>query len=687
MSLKAEELPKERESAYAPPGPAPLMFEEFQGINTSTSRYGVDEKMMAWCDGWIPIGPKKLRTLPGVGATLFTASTSEPGSTVISYGFANIGASPVAIIFLSDGSIWQAQTDVGTITNIAPAGTILNPSRTSLGMSQWGSQYVIIVADQSNGYWLWDGVFLYNAGTLAPGVVVLNNGSGYSNNPTITAFGGSGSGATFSSTVAGGIVTGVSITAIGQGYQATDVVGLAFSGGGSAGRTAILTATLASGTLASVAFTDRGLGYTATTTASVEGGGGAGAIVAVTVAGGTVDTVSITNGGTGYLTTPTILVSDANNPVAEATVGIAPFGLGGTTVETYQGRVWIANGPTVTFSAPGSVVDFSTASGGGNFTSNDSFLRVGYTQLIQTNGFLYLIADSSINYISGVQTSGSPPTTTFTNQNADPEVGTPWPGTVDVFGRNILFANSFGAHVSYGAAVTKISDVLDGIYNSVAALSGFIPSAAKAIIYGKKVWMLLIPVIDKITGVQVNKLFMWNGKIWWSSQQDADLIYVQHQEINSVLTAWGTDGDAIFPLFQQASADFTKTVQSKFWAAPGGYQFTKTANRFWSMFEFDADSSITVTVEIDNENSSNPYTFTSPTNIILTKNASLVTIPVKNASSVTIPVVSVVSGLFITDPTAVGQQGMLTGMTISTDEPDISLISAMIGDQVMGYRG
>ena len=37
----------------------------------------------------------------------------------------------------------------------------------------------------------------------------------------------------------------------------------------------------------------------------------------------------------------------------------------------------------------------------------------------------------------------------------------------DVFGRNIVFANSFGAHISYGAAVTKISEELDGVYNTV----------------------------------------------------------------------------------------------------------------------------------------------------------------------------------------------------------------------------
>src|SRR5262249_50080356 len=114
--------------------------------------------------------------------------------------------------------------------------------------------------------------------------------------------------------------------------------------------------------------------------------------------------------------------------------GMVPTAIGGNAIEVYQGRVWIANNANMTFSAPGSVIDFTTGSGGGTFTSSDSFLRVRFTGLRQSNGFLYLIGDSSLNYISGVQTGGSPLVTTFTNQNADPEVGSPWPYSITTFG-------------------------------------------------------------------------------------------------------------------------------------------------------------------------------------------------------------------------------------------------------------
>jgi hypothetical protein len=67
--------------------------------------------------------------------------------------------------------------------------------------------------------------------------------------------------------------------------------------------------------------------------------------------------------------------------VAQATIPIMPFGLQGSTVETFTSHVWLANGGAATtpppkslvnFSAPGSPTDFGTPDGGGSFLSTDS---------------------------------------------------------------------------------------------------------------------------------------------------------------------------------------------------------------------------------------------------------------------------------------------------------------------------
>ena len=588
---------------YLPKGPPePLIFEQFEGINTQTSRPGVDEKQMAWCDGLMPIAPRKLRTLYGVGTPIVFSDSA----TVSFFGFANIGSTPYCIVIHVDGSMHAVNTSTYAQTLIGPAGTITNPSRLNVGLSQYGARYVMIVSRQTNGYFIWDGSVLYKSGGLGPTVTVTAGGTGYTSAPTVAASGGSGSGATFLATVANGVVTGVTILTPGTGYLSTDTVTLGFSGGGGSGAT--------------------------------------------------------------------------------ATITVMPSAISGTAIEIYVGRVWIANGAVITFSAPGSVTDFSSANGGGNFTSSDSFLRVHYTQLIQTNGFLYLIADSSINYISGVQTAGSPAVTTFTNQNADPEVGTPWPSTVNTFSRNILFANAFGAHVSYGASVNKISDMLDGVYNTVPNFGGIIPSAAKAIIFGKRVWLLLLPVIDPITGQQVNKIFMWDSKRWWSSQQDVPLFYIQNQEIDSVLTAWGTNGTNIYPLFQNPTTAFSKVVQTKLWDAPGGYQFTKAPSRLWGILQYYNPASPNVVVTIDNETQTNgnQYTVSSPVTASWTTQSGAA---MNWTTQTGAAMVWQATGIGVIGPTAIAQQGVLTGMTITTSCADMAIISMMMHDEIWQYRG
>jgi hypothetical protein len=606
MPINAPPPETERENPHRPPDPPPLLFEQFEGINTSTTRPGVDDKQANWLDGWMPIGPRKLRTLWDVGDALFTILGS--GYQIIFFDFFNIGATPYMAVFASNGRVWWVNTNTGGTGIILPDGTILNPSRTSLGMCQYGSEDVIIVSDQENGYWVWDGSLLYGAGTLGPQVTITAGGTGYVN-PIASASGGTGSGSQFTVTQVAGVVTEITVVVPGSGYSVGDTV--------------------------------------------------------------------------------TLNITDASGPGAgaTATVILMPFGVSGTSVETYAGRVWVANGPLVEFTAPGSIFDFSTSNGGGNFSSTDSFLRVKFSSLKSTNGFLYLVADSSINYISGVTVSGTPPTTSFSNQNADPETGSPWPGAIITFSRNIILANAFGIHVSYGAAVTKISEPLDGVYNSVENFSGFLPSASKAIIFGRKIFMLLLPILDYVTGQQVNKLMMWDGKRWFTSEQSVPLLFIQSQEINSVLTAWGTDGSTIYPLFQQPGDGFTKTAQSKYWTAPGGYMMWKTAVRVWGMAEFYDPNPPEISVTVDTEKGSSVYNMAYDISEVVWYNDTGAVVTWYNQFGTEVPWYAIGSNLVVFKPTAVSNWGVVTGMTVYTDARDMALVSMMLQDEAYSYRG
>jgi hypothetical protein len=772
MSLeKPSSPPDEQLNPYYPAGPQPLLFEDFQGMDTSVPRVGVDDRQCAWIDGFMPLKKRNLRVLYGVGASLYNGPANFPTVTTVFFKFFNLGSTPYCVVFLSDGSVVVGNVNTGpaSFSAILPAGTILNPAITNVGITQWGNRYLIIVANQPNGYWIWDGSLVYKSGTLGPVVTLTNVGSGYKTNPVVVATGGSGTGAAFVATINNGVVTNVIETNPGTGYLPGQTITLVFSGGNSGGTGASLTAVLAStggGTgatftvnisgpdisgnfhVSSITVNSGGSGYSQFTTITVTasniftsvaasvspvitsgiitavtiinggtyipgggggppaswsasatdsgafhvtsvtiGSGGSGysqsvtaictgggspiqqAVLQLILTGGVITGVTVASGGLyGSNTPPTVTVSD---PVvnASATVSLMPFGVQGTDTETYAGHVWVANGPNVNATAPGSVTDFATSDGGVSFTSSNSSLKVGYTRLLSTNGFLFLIGDSAVDYISGVTTSGTPPTTTYSYLNADPETGTPYPASVLTFGNTPVLANSVGVHRLAGSTFTKVSDDLDGsgipngLWNSVANFGGNQLSSAKATIFNRKVWMVLATIKDPVSGSQVNKLFIWDGQKWWASMQDVTLTYISTSEINSVLTAYGTDGQHIYPLFKTPSTGFSKVVQSRLWDAPGGYTHVKAATRLFGIAYVYANTSPTFTVNVDNESTVAPFT-SNP--YVITPSA---------------------TGYFEIPPEAIGQQGIMTGLTITTSAADMSLISVAVQDEIAGYRG
>lgn len=610
MVMPAPTSPPEEQESPHYAGQSPIVFEGFSTLNTDASRPGIENDQMAWCDGWMPLGKNNLRTLYGLGPRIFRSV----GPMIICYTFANIGATPWCVVFLADGSVMGVNTATALFVTIMPPGTILAPSIGNVGVSQWGEQSIIIVAQQPNGYWLWDGTVLTGAGTVTSFVVVTNGGTGYSPAPVVTLTGGSGSGAVLQATVVGGVIVSIQVLNAGTGYLAGDAV--------------------------------------------------------------------------------TVVITDPTGTAAAATLTTMPFGVQGNTVETYASHVWVGNGSTILFSAPEDPTDFATSDGGGSFPLLDSFTRVSCIRLVQNNGFLWIVCDSSISYVSNVNTSGTGPiTTTFTKNNANPEVGTPWPAAVQTFGQFLVFGNPFGVHVQTGGSIEKTSDPLNGFYNTVPNFAGLSPSTAKAIIFGRKVWMQLLPVIDQISGQQVNKLCMWAGKGWWTSQQESPLIFIAGQEINSVQTAYGTDGTDIWPLFAVPSVGFQKIVQSKLYSEPGGYMNVKTATRLWGLAQYYSPLSPDLLVSVDNEDgiadpaSNAARTITLGQLVVIWHTAAGAVMNWTTASGA--PMVWTIAGrgIAVFPPTAVGQKGVLTGLTITTSAADVALLSMMIGEVIQSYKG
>ena len=406
------------------------------------------------------------------------------------------------------------------------------------------------------------------------------------------------------------------------------------------------------------------------------------------VSGGSLLSITITSSGTGYTSAPTLSFAAAPGLVgAVASILVMPSGVVGNCVETYQGRVWVGNGPDLQFGSPGSPFDFDVGSGAGASPSSDSFLKVGYTDLHSTNGFLYTVADSSVNYISGVSTAGSPAITTYANLNVDPQIGSSWRSTVIVYSRDVLFANQFGVHKISGGTVEKISTQLDGIFEQYttnsALLGNFQPSSAVAIVFGIRVYSLLIPIIDFYTGEQRNALIMWNGKGWFTASQESPLTFIGTQEFNSNIRTWATDGTSIFPIYSNYNATLFKVVQSKFFQSPT-YITIKNALRLWALYSSASGTGTAINFCLDTPVNSICVQATFGASVAW-ENDSFVVVQWVNSTAATITWVSQNNPInyFETD---ISQAGELIGFTVTSSSSNVTLIETSALPQVLQVR-
>lgn len=667
----------------------------FGSLDQTSSRQGMEDKDFYWLENYLKTGNGNLRSLWDKGVALYTAPI---GKTIVYFFFYYINATNYAAVFLNDGTAIQVNSLTGAQTAISSTTNTFYQGTGFPATGQWGNQYLIISNNNTvNDYWIWDGNLLYTSGTLAPQITITNGGSGYISAPMVVAYGGSGSGATFSATVSNGFVTNVILTNAGEGYSVGDSVQVYFSGGGAnagialqavlgatsvgvvvitvpgsgytdgtyalafsgggggggsgaAGTYTVLgtivvsaaittggsgytstptvafpsgggsgaagTVSLVSAGVSSVTIISGGTGLTAAPTLTFSGGGGSGATASATISAGVITSVTVTNAGSGYTSTPAINAQTGLNTSASATVSLMPFGISGSSLETYQQRVWlpfphqtgtIINSGKMNISAPGSVTDFATSDGGVLYTSTDSFLRYQYTNIKQSNGYLYPIADSSISVISGVTTSGTPTTTTFNYQNTDPQTGTIWRDSVQAYSRAIIFANVFGVYGIYGGAVTKISQKIDNIFqNAIFPPTGsaLTPSAATANIYNNKVFLMLMTLQDPFTLAYRNALIGWNEKDWFVASQSIALKFIGTQEVNSNMVAWGTDGSGLFPLFQTPSTSIQKIISTKLYGQ-GAFIAQKQAQGLYLQTQDHSSVGVTFnSISIDAEHGS-----------------------------------------------------------------------------------
>lgn len=500
------------------------------------------------------------------GAILYTAGTISP-QIVITDGGTGYSSVPTVTI---EGGEGTGATFVATIQN----GSVVTVAVTNPGTGYQPIDSPVLVFSGGNTD---SEAFLQANLTASPvnSIVVTNGGIGYGSAPSVMITGASGSGATATAIVSGGVVTAVNVTANGSGYVGAPTV--SFSGGGGSGASAY--ASISASGIPSIAVISGGSGYDVAPTLTITGGGGSGATATANVSGGVITSVTMVSDGNGYINRPAVIVESGVNRSASATVQLMPYGVSGTAMEAFQSRIWIANPYTppgnpdtnnnsnkFQVSAPGSFSDFATSDGGVLFTSTDRFLRVQYVAMQQSNGYLYPFGDSSVSIISGVSTSGNPSSTTFNYQNTDPQIGVSWRDSCQDFGRTILFANQLGIYGLYGGSVTKISQDLDPLFSFALfppAAGALTPTSAVVNLYGGKYYVLNLTILDPISLEPANKMLLWDEQNWFLASQTVNLTFICTQEVTSNLMAWGSDGTSLYPLFTTPSSTLVKTFTTK----------------------------------------------------------------------------------------------------------------------------
>jgi len=530
------------------------VVKQFKGVNTKANRTAIGDDEFYWLENAMPIGYGNLKITPtysNVGSVTFS-------NTVTFYCSANIGLVDYLVAFEADGSAEYVRLDTNAKGTIAAAGTF---SASGVNISQWKNDRILI-ADPAKGYFTWDGTNLIFIGSVGQ-IGIVQKGSGFTSAPAVIISApnsANGVQATAVATITANTVSSITITEAGTGYTSSPTV--TFNGGGGSGANAVAgITTFATGTV-SVLVTAGGTGYTnaSNLTVTIAGGGGANAAGQGIVSGGIVTQVVMTNVGSGYTNASNITVTIAGgggtNATAKAIINTEPV----VGIQSFSGRVWIANGRTVTYSAAGSYSDFTSISAG-VVTLTDATLHGNITQLLSANNFLYIFGDDSINVFSDVRVTNAG-TTLFTNTNVSASVGSKLPYAIYPYFRSVLFMNNYGIYALVGSTTTKISDSLDGVFPNIDFTS---PVYAGQVLLNN---ILCAAFNFKYTGGlgtssssrYIQAIFF--EKKWFFTSATSDLAYIASAPLAGKINLYGTNGNSCVRLYSDSTSNIASYVQT-----------------------------------------------------------------------------------------------------------------------------
>ena len=607
------------------------VIKQFRGLNTKANRTAIDESEFSWIENAQPIGYGNIKIIPTNSNVVDSgANTVVFANTVTHLSSVNIGLNDYVVAFMQNGSAQFFNITTDTFGNIASPGTF---SASGIQITQWNNERMLIL-DPIKGYFNWDGNNVVTIGSVGL-IGIVNQGTGYTEAPTVTISAPNQTGgeqANAAATIStANLVTSVAVVNAGTGYTNAANLTVTFSGGGG-GTGANAVAQLfnfQTGTL-SLVVSNEGSGYTnaANTIVTISGGGGAGATAVPIVLGNVVTQVIMTNQGSGYTNaanvTATVSGGGGNGAVLQAIVNSEP----NVGIASFSGRVWIAAGRSVYYSAAGSYSDFTSVSAG-SVTLTDSTLHGNIVQLLSANNFLYIFGDNSINVFSDVRVTSSG-LTLFTNTNVSASVGSELKNAIFPYFRSVLFMNDYGVYALVGSTTSKLSDSLDGVFPNI--------DFSNPVYAGQ---VLLNNILCAVFNFRYNDTTFTNSyrfvqavffeKKWFISSQGNDLKYITSVPEAGQIKLYGVSNNQLVQLYSDTTSALTSRIQTALLPLTDPIR-TKQALKFGIEATLSAGGVLDVTVDSE-IGSSSPYVLG---NFVTWINNSNVTIPWINNSSTVI---------------------------------------------------
>jgi hypothetical protein len=592
-----------------------VQYRKWKGINLTDARVAIDDDEMSWQENALTIGNGAIQILRHEAPPLVSIGA---GIDTL-WGFTLKAPGAILMTVNSDGSMSQITVPAGAVTPVAPPGTFSGGHDTHLSI--WQNTPILII-DPVKGYFWWDGTAL--GGNVKSGGEVDAHVA-----PDMGVRVMAGTANFWNTLVIPWIQQDLVVPASDPTNPRIDIVTIDNTG------TAIYTT-------------------------------GTPAVKPVPPA------PPFSGGFQNIVLAQVSVIAGATTIIQGAITDLRAFTtLTGSTIATFEGRVFTSSGRVITYSAPNSYIDFTAPNGGGTATITDEAFEGDIVALVSALEELWIIGHGAIDALANVTAVGTAPNvaTSFSITNILTNVGTNAPHSVQGYFRALTLLAPFGIYALSGVTPQKLSDKLDGLFPDL-VLDDRI-SAAVAVVENLLCLFFLAtytgnqaqagpPPIPLLIGFVQGKMFL--------AVQGLSLTWITTLLVDGVAQAWGTDGSQVYRLFgADASVPTTYKVQGKL--SDQGQATTEKALMKVG-FEFQATLPINPKVTMDSESISVQVPLTTSNEITAIVNNAGVDMTLINDSGD--PLTILTQGLILAKEQT-SLFGHYIGWTISGNDPPYRL--------------